>query len=367
MGFFKSQFLKVIEWKDASKDTIVYRYPIPEKQEIMTSSTLVVRESQVAVFVHKGKIADVFEAGTYKLSTGNIPFLTKMLSLPTLGESKIKAEVYFVNTKQFTGNKWGTQNPIIMRDEEFGSVRLRGFGIYSFKVADAKVFMKEMFGTNAVYTVSDVATACKPLVLQSIADTIAESKISALDLAANYREFGDEIVKGSEKEFGAYGLKLCSIVIENLSLPEDVEKMLDERTKMSVIEDKIGTYTKFKAANAMEEASKSSNSMAGMGMGLSAGVQMGNLFAENLTTTNKPKNAVKCVSCGEEISAKAKFCPICGATQGLTCPKCGTVVSKTAKFCAECGQALNAKKTCKGCGEELKANAKFCPNCGKKC
>ena len=247
------------------------------------------------------------------------------------------------------------------------SVRLRGFGVYAFRVADAATFMKEMFGTNATYTVDDVANQCKPMVIQSIADTIAESGISALDLAANYREFGQNILQNSVKEFGAFGLELSSLVIENLSLPEDVEKMLDERTKMSVIEDKIGTYTKFKAANAMEEAAKNSNSLAGMGMGMTAGMQMGNMMAENLTTTNKAAKGATCVSCGEAIRANAKFCPVCGAVQGAKCSKCGAAVSKSAKFCPECGTAVSTKKTCKGCGEELKATAKFCPNCGKKC
>lgn len=366
MGFLRNQLLKVIEWKDSSKDIIVYRYPLNEKQEIMTSSTLVVRESQVAIFVHKGKVADVFTPGTYKLSTDNIPFLTKLLSLPTAFESKIKAEVYFVNTKQFTGNKWGTQNPIIMRDQQFGSIRLRGFGVYSFKVEDAKLFMQEMFGTNAVYRVQDVAEQCKPLVIEAIADTIAESDISALDLAANYREFGDEIVKNSEKEFGAYGLKLTNLVFENLSLPEDVEKMLDERTKMSVIEDKLGTYTKYQAANAMTEAAKNGNGMAGMGVGLGAGVSLGNVFAENLTTQSNVKTK-ECINCGAQIPLKAKYCPECSSSQNLTCPKCGAEITKNAKFCSECGEPLNKKKKCDGCGEGLKANAKFCPNCGKKC
>lgn len=366
MGFFKSQLLKVIEWKDESQDTVVYRFPIPEREEIMTSSTLVVRESQVAVFVHKGKIADVFQPGTYRLSTSNIPFLTKMLSLPTAFESRIKAEVYFVNTKQFTGNKWGTQNPIIMRDEEYGSIRLRGFGVYSFRVTDAASFMRQMFGTNPIYTVAEVTAQCKPLVIQAIADTIAESGISALDLAANYREFGQEIVKSSVNEFAPYGLELTSMVVENLSLPEDVEKMLDERTKMSVIEDKIGTYTKFKAANALEESAKNGNSMAGLGMGIATGAQLGNVMSENLTTSNKVKT-VACVSCGEQIKAGAKFCAHCGAVQGSKCAKCGTAVPKTAKFCPECGTPVGGKKVCKDCGHELKATSKFCPNCGKKC
>ena len=144
MGFIKKNLLKVIEWKDNTKNTVVYRFPVQDRYEIMTGSTLVVRESQVAIFVHKGQIADVFEPGTYKLSTENLPFITKILSLPTAFESPIKAEVYYINTKQFIGQKWGTQNPIAMRDKDFGAVRIRGYGIYSFRVVDPKLFMKEM-------------------------------------------------------------------------------------------------------------------------------------------------------------------------------------------------------------------------------
>lgn len=371
MGLFnaiKKQLLKVIEWKDDSKNTVVYRYPLTDRDEIMTSSTLVVRESQVAIFVHKGEVADVFTPGTYKLSTENIPFLTKILSLPAGFESKIKAEVYYVNTKQFTGQKWGTQNPIMMRDNEFGNVRLRGYGIYSFKVEDAKLFMKEMFGTNALYTVDDVAEQCRPMLMQGITDAIAESKLSALDLAANYREFSSAVLDSCQKEFAQYGLKLCSVVVENLSLPEEVEKMLDERTKMGVIEDKMGTYTQMQAAQAMRDAAKNEGggNLAGLGVGLGAGSAVGNLFAENLKTENTPKQKLtSCVSCGAQIKENAKFCPECGAKQGLSCPNCGASVTKKTKFCPECGEKLNKEKVCE-CGTKLKPNAKFCPECGKK-
>ena len=372
MGLFsgiKKQLLKVIEWKDDSKDTIVYRYPLTDRDEIMTSSTLVVRESQCAVFVHKGQVADVFGPGTYTLTTENIPFLTKLLSLPTGFVSKIKAEVYYVNTKQFTGQKWGTQNPIMMRDKEYGNVRLRGYGVYSFRVEDAKLFMKEMFGTNELYTVSDVANHCKPLLIQGITDAIAESQISALDLAANYREFSEKIEEAGQKEFNEFGLKLCSVVIENISLPEEVEKMLDERTKMGVMEDKMGTYTQFQAAQAIRDAAQnpSGGNLAGLGVGLGAGSAVGKMFSDNLTVENK-KPAVKTVKCdcGADIPENAKFCPECGKKQGYSCPKCGATLKKGAKFCSECGEKLvKDEKVCE-CGAKLKADAKFCPECGKK-
>jgi len=374
MGLFskiKKQMLKVIEWEDNSKDTIVYRYPLTDRDEIMTSSTLVVRESQCAIFMHKGKIADVFEPGTYTLSTENIPFLTKLLSLPTGFESKIKAEVYFVNTKQFMGQKWGTQNPIMIRDAEYGNVRIRGFGVFSFKVSDPKVFMREVFGTNAVYTTSDVADAIKPMLIQTVTDKIAESKISALDLAANYKEFSKTISEACVNDFQAMGLSITKFVIENISLPEEVEATLDERTKLGVLEDKMGTYTRLKAADAMADAAKnpSGGNMAGLGIGLGAGSAVGHLFGESLSAENPvkiPKIKTKqCANCGAEVKANAKFCPECGNTLVKKCPKCGATVDDKAKFCAECGTKLTNKTTCPDCNTEVKANAKFCPNCGK--
>lgn len=373
MAFFKKQLLSVIEWKDASNDVIVYRYHMPDKTEIMNSSTLVVRESQVALFIHKGEIADVFGPGTYKLATENIPFLTKMLSLSTAGNSRIKAEVYFVNTKQFLGQKWGTQNPIMMRDIDFGNIRLRGFGTFAFKVEDARKFMKECFGTNAVYRVGDIATQYKSTIIHLLTDVIGESKVSALDLAAKYKELGKMVIGASKEEFEPLGLKMTNFVIENLSLPEDVEKMLDERTKMGVIGDKMGTYTQYKAANAMGDAAKntSGGNLAGLGVGLGAGTAVGSMFSGALADAKDSKKQViiECAKCGASMPGKSKFCPECGATQALSCPKCGEPISKNSKFCVHCGESLKASKAttkCENCGKLLEPNEKFCSDCGHK-
>lgn len=367
-SFVKKQLLEVLEWKDDSKDVIVYRHPVEKREEIMNSSTLIVRESQVAVFVHKGQIADVFGPGTYKLNTENIPFLTKMLSLPTGFESRIKAEVYFVNTKQFIGQKWGTQNPIMMRDADFGSIRLRGFGTFSFKVDDAKVFMKEVFGTNEVYKVSDVATQCKSLLIQNISDAIGESKVSALDLASNYKEIADKIIEVSAGDFSALGLKLCGVVVENLSLPEDVEKMLDERSKMGIIGDKMGTYAQYQSAQAIRDAAQnpSGGNLAGLGIGLGAGAHVGEMFGKSLSNVKDEEPTKQCVKCGAEIRKNAKFCGECGASQSETCPKCNAQIIKGAKFCTNCGEKLVKEKTCLKCGKAVKENSKFCPECGEK-
>lgn len=371
MGFFRKQLLSVIEWKDSNNDVLVYRYPVPEGTEIMNSSTLVVRESQVAVFMHKGEIADIFGPGTYKLATENIPFLTKMLSLSTAGESRIKAEVYYINTKRFMGLKWGTQNPIMMRDVDFGSIRIRGFGTYAIKVEDPTKFMRECFGTNAIYRISAIEDQYKSTLIQLLTDAIAESKLSALDLAANYKEISTIVETHAKEEFEPLGLKVSKFVIENLSLPEEVEKMLDERTKMGVMADKMGTYTQFKAANAMGDIAKNpgGGGLAGLGVGLGAGANMGEMFASSIATAkdHKKEVVIQCIKCGASIPGKARFCPECGTTQALACPKCGEPISKGSKFCANCGEKIDvATKVCKACGKELKPRAKFCPECGEK-
>lgn len=372
MGLFKKvkkQLLSVIEYKSGDKDQIVYRYPLTDRDEIMTSSTLVVRESQAAIFMHKGQIADVFLAGTYKLKTENIPFLTKLLSLPTGFESPIKAEVYFVNLRQFTGIKWGTQNPIMLKDADFGNIRVRGYGIYSFRVTEPRAFLKEMFGTSEVYTVNDVAAQIRPMLVSNLTDSIAESKVTALDLASQYREIADIVLKHGKEEFSTYGLDLCSFVIENLSLPEEVEKALDERTKLGIMEDKMGTYTQYQAANAMRDAAQntSGGNLAGLGVGLGAGGAVGKIFSQNISTENPQvkDNLVECANCGAKIKKRAKFCPECGAKQGFNCPECGAEVKATSKFCPECGASLKKEAKCPECGAKLKAGSKFCSECGK--
>jgi len=370
MGFFRKQLLEVIEWSDSSKDVIVYKYPLTNREEIMNSSTLIVREGQVAIFVHKGEIADVFGPGTYKLATENIPFLTKFLSLATGGNSRIKAEVYYINTKRFMGLKWGTQNPIMMRDVDFGNIRLRGYGTFAIKVNDPTKFMRECFGTNPIFRVDDIVEQYKSSLIQLLTDVIAESKLSALDLAANYKELGKQVEAHAKEEFEPLGLKVSNFIIENLSLPDDVEKMLDERTKMGVIEDKMGTFTQYKAATAMGDAAKNpAGNMAGMGIGLGAGVAMGEMFTDAIGgAKNKQRvQAVECINCGVKIPGKSKFCPECGATQALSCAKCGEPISKGSKFCHNCGEKVaNSGKVCSKCGKELAPDAKFCPDCGTK-
>lgn len=347
-NFFKGQLLKVVEWSDDSKNILVYRFPM-EGKKIMMGSKLTVRESQVAVFVNKGKIADIFGPGMHKLDARNLPILTILNSWKYGFNSPFFSEVYFVNTKQFANQKWGTSNPIAMRDKDFGTIRLRGYGAFSFRVKDAGIFLKELFGTSSNFKTEDISNFLKTIIVAGISDTIAESKISALDLAANLLEFNEMTKTQIADKFESLGLELVSLIVENISFPEEVEKAIDMRSSMGVMGDQMDTFVKFQAAHAMRDAAQNKGGgMATTGVGLGAGVALGQTMAEAL----KP-------------SAKKETAETKGET-GKFCPECGSKVRRNAKFCPDCGHSFKEKGTCTNCGNELKPGAKFCPECGEK-
>ena len=353
MGIFdilKGQLIDVIEWSDSSNDTMVHKYDMNGK-EIMMGAQLTVRESQVAVFVNEGQIADVFQPGRYELQTSNMPVMTALKSWKFGFNSPFKADVYFVNTKQFLDRKWGTANPVMMRDAEFGMIRLRAFGIYSFRVVDPVAFLKEVFGTSALFKTAGVEGQIKRTLVSGLSDAIAESKIPALDLAANYDELSQYALAAINPKLAALGLALASFVIENISLPEEVEKAMDRRTSMGVVGD-LNRYTQFQAAEAMREAANNPNGgMAGMGVGMGAGMTMAQMFSQSMNQPQQPVQQPKpqqaaggfCSECGGALMAGAKFCPNCGAKQqaaASACPGCGNPVNPGAKFCANCGTKL---------------------------
>ena len=344
MGLFdmlKGQFIDVIEWVDASSNTMVHRFDDGGK-EIMMGAQLTVRESQVAVFVNEGRIADVFQPGRYELSTQNMPIMTALRSWKYGFNSPFKSEVYFVNTKQYLDLKWGTSNPVMMRDQDFGMIRLRAFGIYSFRVQDPVMFLKEVFGTSALFTVEGVEGQIKRTIVSALSDVLAQSNIPALDLAANYDELSSKALELLMPRIAPLGLKLETFLIENISLPEEVETAMDRRTSMGVVGD-LGKYTQFQAAESMRDAASSEGSMAGMGVGMGAGMAMGNMMQQAMnqpqSTPQAPQQAtVQCHNCQSQIPADSKFCPVCGAKQGgAVCKSCGKSIETGVKFCPECG------------------------------
>lgn len=344
-------FLKILEWADNSKNTIVYKYPLPKGgREINHKSKLIVRESQQAIFVHKGQICDIFPSGTYDLNTDIFPILSKLAGWKYGFQTPISVDVYFVNTKQFTGYKWGTANPIMMRDPEFGMVRVRGYGSYAFKIDDAGIFLKEIFGTVSSFETEDITQYLKAMLLSALTDTLGESKISALDIAGNTMEF-NQIVKASiQDKFKEIGLQLTNLFIENMSVPEEVEKAIDERSKLGILGDKTDVMMKIAAAEAMKDAAKNEGmggSFMGAGVGVGAGVGIGKVFSDAFNSTNSSQTTTT-------------------NTQTKTCPKCNATIPSTSKFCSECGAMLPTKKFCTECGNEVNANAKFCSQCGNK-
>lgn len=357
MGFIKKQLLKVIEWKDESHDTIVYRLDVNDRYAIMKGSRLIVRESQEAIFVYRGQVADVFGPGDYRLDTDNLPVLTAICNWKYAFENPFVGEVYFVNTQQFTDQKWGTANPIMMRDADFGVIRLRGYGVYTFRVKDSKKMMKELTSTVKEFKTTSVTEQLRKMIISKVTDTIASSKIPALDLAMSYNELSEQVQVDLAADFDAFGLELASFYIENLSLPPEVEKMLDERTNMGVIGDKMGTYTQFQAAQAMRDAAKNtSGGLAGAGVGLGAGLGIGNMFTAAIGGAKDTAPA----AAGAAVGAAA----VAGAT--VKCSVCGKDMPAAAKFCPECGAKAAAKKFCPDCGKEVTDATKFCPDCGKK-
>lgn len=366
-----NQFIEVIEWLDESKDTLLYRFPVAG-QEIKNGAQLIVRESQAAVFVFEGQVADVFTPGRYTVEGGNTPILSKLGAWKYGFNSPIKSEVYFVNTKQFTDMKWGTSNPIMLRDADFGIVRLRAFGAYSLRVADPGEFIKQVAGTNAHFQTEDIDGQLKRAIVTEFSDAIGELKIPALDLAAQYKEMGDAIRGKINEDFRGYGLEVTKFYVENISLPPEVEAAMDKRASMGALGD-AQRYMQFQAADALRDAAQNEGGGAGLGAGLGAGFAVGGQMANAFG--GGPQGAggggaatVACPNCGKQNNSAAKFCADCGGkmeVEKVPCVKCGAQLREGAKFCSECGSSQEKAK-CANCQYELAAGAKFCPECGTK-
>lgn len=359
--------LKNIEWTDESKNIIVYKVDM-KNDYVSKGSVLTVRDSQVAVFSHKGKMADVFLPGFYKLDTESIPVLTKLMSWKYGFENPFRSDIYFVNTKQFVNFKWGTANPIIIRDADYGAVRVRGYGSYSFRVADAFVFLQELSGTNSSFRTEDITSYLKSMVVSGISDAIGESKIPVLDMAGNLLELSEVVKRSLKSTFEKLGIELTNFVFENFSMPKELEEALDKNTSLGMMRGNMDTYMRMAQADALREAAKNpgmGGAAMGAGMGLGMGTMFGEMYAKGMSGPSAPaESGTACPKCGAKVASDAKFCPECGAPMGAVCPKCGAKVTPGAKFCPECGQSLQAK--CPKCGAEVSAGAKFCPECGQR-
>ena len=293
MGLFdklKGEFIDIIEWLDPTNDTMVYRFE-RYQNEIKNGAKLNVRESQVAVFINEGQLADIFNPGMYTLTTENLPILATLKGWKYGFNSPFKAEVYFLNTKNFTDLKWGTPNPIMLRDPEFGPIRIRAFGNYAMKIKDPAKFIKEIVGTDGNFTTDKITEQLKNIVVTRFTDAIGEAKIPVLDMASNYDEISKFLEDKIKPEFMEYGIDLTKFLIANISLPPNVEEALDKRSSMGIIGD-LNKYTQYQAAESMTAAANNPSGTAGAGLGMGMGFAMANQMANamNNQQNNQQQN-----------------------------------------------------------------------------
>lgn len=277
----KAQFIEIIEWLDDSSDVLAWRFPV-RNQEIKNNAQLVVRESQEATFVSEGQFADTFMPGTHTLSSRNLPILATLKGWKYGFESPFKSEVYFTNTRLYNDLGWGTSNPIMMRDADFGVLRIRAFGIYSIRVKDSKKFLKELVGTNGVYTKDDITEQLRKSLVSRFTDALGEAKIPALDLASRYDELSDLLRQKMDPEFQTMGLECSKLFIENISLPAEVEAMMDKRASVGMMAPVMGAYTQMQVADSIPLAAQNPGGIAGLGMGVGMGVGMGNMMGQQM-------------------------------------------------------------------------------------
>ena len=294
MGLFtklKNEFIDIIEWLDPTNNTIVYRFE-RYQNEIKMGAKLTVRESQVAVFINEGQIADVFQPGMYTLSTQNMPILSTLKGWKYGFNSPFKAEVYFVNTKKFLDNKWGTPGPILLRDADYGNVRVRAFGVYEYRVEDAGKFIKDIVGTDGDFTVEKINNQLRNIIITRFTDALGEAKIPVLDMASNLNEVSEKIGQLMVEEYKEYGLNLTKFLVSNVSVPDELENIIDQRASIKALSDvddaSMRKFTQFQAAKAMETAAAAPGGAAASGMGMGMGFAMAGQMGQMMNGTMNP-------------------------------------------------------------------------------
>jgi membrane protease subunit (stomatin/prohibitin family) len=373
MGMNNVVFLEVIEWFDESGKELVHRIPESGSGEIKWGAQLTVRESQAAVFFYNGKACDAFGAGRHTLKTANIPILTKILSAPWGMTSPLRAEVYFINMKVFPNLKWGTRDPVAFRDAELGLIRLRAFGVFNIRVLQPALLVNTLVGTQGVFTADAIEEYLNRVIVSRFNDLMGEQLDTIFNLPARYDELAMGLTRALEEDFGRFGLGLSQLFINSITPPPEVQKAIDDKSRLSVFDD-LNKLLKMKAAMAMETASQSQGN-AGAGLGMGMGFMMPAMFAEAFKgapsdVASKPET-FNCPDCKQAVPKDGKFCPYCGH-QILVfqqCAQCGKNLPPNARFCVQCGHAVEQKAlptACPKCGVENLPKSAFCNSCGER-
>jgi membrane protease subunit (stomatin/prohibitin family) len=340
------RIIDVIEVPDQADHQMVRRVPEIGAGDIRLGSQLIVRETQQAVFFRDGQALDVFGPGRYTLTTANIPLLAGLIGLVTSGRTPFPAEAYFVNMREFIDQKWGTPQPIALRDKELGMVRLRALGTYSMQVTEPQRFVAQIVGAQGLYQTSQIANYLRSILVARVTDLLGETHVSLFDIPSMYDELSAGVRARSQEDFDALGIALKALYLQSVTPTEETAQAIDERAAMGAIGD-MRAYMQFKAARAMgtaAEAGGEAGSLAGAGVGLGAGVGMGAAMAQMMSEAMQP-------------SAQAPAATI-------ACPNCQAQIPAGSKFCPQCGAKLSAAGTCSECGAEVPEGAKFCPSCG---
>lgn len=372
MGTDNVIFLEVIEWFDESGKELVHRIPEGGSGEIKWGAQLTVRESQAAVFFYQGKAYDAFGPGRYTLKTANIPILTKVLSLPWGMTSPLRAEVYFTNMKIFPNLTWGTRDPVAFRDSELGLIRLRAFGVFNIRIVQPVLFINSLVGTQGVYGADEITGYLNRVIVSRFNDFMGEHIDTIFNLPARYNELSEGLIKALEADFSQFGLGLASLYINAITPPPEVQKAIDDKSKLGVFDD-LNKLLKMKAAMALEAASLNQGS-AGTAMGMGVGMMMPAMFADAIKASASQvptDNGLKCQSCGQPVSREARFCPSCGQQIVVMqrCHQCGEDLPANARFCCKCGRPTEHKpqpRICGKCGADNLPTAAFCNHCGER-
>jgi membrane protease subunit (stomatin/prohibitin family) len=336
--FIKKQFIDVIHWTEPEDGILAWRYPMRD-MEIQNGAKLTVRESQFAGFVNEGRMADVLGPGLYTLNTNTLPILTNLMNWDKMFQSPFKSDVYFFSSRLQTNQRWGTAQPVTVRDKDFGAIRLRAFGIYSWRLTDPRTFHTKVSGTKELYRVEDIEDQLRNTIVGRMSDTFAESQVPFLDMAANQIELGQRIAEYLRPSFTELGLTLDSFVVENLSLPEELQKRLDQRISMNMIGD-MGKYTQFQVAESMPiAAANEGGGLAGAGVGLGAGFTMAQQMMNAMRPDQPGGPSPQSPTPATPPPSPAGGAPPAAAPDGEVkfCFECGKSIPKRAKFCPECG------------------------------
>ncbi len=364
--------LEVLEWVDMSGTDMIHRLPESGSLDIKAGAQLIVRDSQSAIFFKSGKGYDVLGPGRHTLTSLNVPILTRALSLPWGFKSPIRCEVYFVNHKVFTNLKWGTRDPVAFRDRELGLVRLRGYGVYTCRVVEPLLFINSLVGRQSAFNTGDISDYLRDVIVARVNDLFGEKLETIFDLPQKYDQLGLEIKEKISGEFSRYGLELIDFYITSITPPDEVQKMIDEKSSMKAVGD-LDKFLKFSLAKAMSSSGDSAGAGAGIGMGAGIGLMvpamLSNAFSsdeKNLAGESIP--TVTCSKCGIDTPQNSRFCYKCGHHMVASdrCPDCGVDLPMEANFCFGCGRKLGEKLSCFKCGKTLPPGSKFCTDCGEK-